>query len=318
MQYTRLGSSGLEISRLCLGCMSFGDPAKGNHSWVLDEEQSRHIIRHALESGITFFDTANTYSLGESEAVLGRTLWSMARREDVVLATKVYGRMRPGPNGSGLSRKAILFEIDQSLSRLGTDYVDLYQIHRFDPDTPIEETLEALSDIVKAGKVRYIGASSMAAWQFMKMIATQERLGLARFVSMQNHLNLIHRDEEREMLPLCIAEGIGVVPWSPLARGRLARPWSETSHRLERDSVGRDLYAGAETRAKPVVDAVNALARELGVPPAQLALAWVLQKKPVSAPIIGVTKRAQLDDAVAALDIALTREEIAALEVPCS
>lgn len=181
MQYTRLGSSGLEISRLCLGCMSFGDPAKGNHSWVLDEEQSRHIIRHALESGITFFDTANTYSLGESEAVLGRTLWSMARREDVVLATKVYGRMRPGPNGSGLSRKAILFEIDQSLSRLGTDYVDLYQIHRFDPDTPIEETLEALSDIVKAGKVRYIGASSMAAWQFMKMIATQERLGLARF-----------------------------------------------------------------------------------------------------------------------------------------
>lgn len=316
MQYTRLGNTGLEISRLCLGCMSFGDPTKGSHSWVLDEERSRTIIRHAVESGITFFDTANIYSLGESEAVLGRALWSMMRREDVVLATKVYGRMRSGPNGGGLSRKAIMFEIDQSLSRLGTDYVDLYQIHRFDPETPIEETLETLDDVVKAGKARYIGASTMAAWQFMKMLGTQQRLGLARFVSMQNHLNLIHRDEEREMLPLCASEGIGVVPWSPLARGRLSRPWTQTSDRLERDAVGKKLYVGAETRAKAVVDAVNALSRERGVPPAQIALAWVLQKKPVDAPIIGVTRREHLDDAIAALDVVLSPEEIDALEAP--
>lgn len=316
MHYTRLGTTGLEVSRLCLGCMSYGDPGKGNHSWVLDEEQSRPILRQALDSGITFFDTANTYSLGESEAVLGRALWSMTRRENVVIATKVFGRMRPGPNGGGLSRKAILFEIDQSLSRLGTDYVDLYQIHRFDPETPVEETLEALDDVVKAGKARYIGASSMAAWQFMKMLGTQQQLGLARFVSMQNHLNLIHREEEREMLPLCTSEGIGVLPWSPLARGRLTRPWSASSARLERDAVGKNLYAGTETRAKAIVDILHALAGNRGVPPARIALAWVLQKRPVSAPIVGVTRGAQLDDAVAALDILLTPEEIDALEAP--
>ncbi len=314
MDYTRLGTTGLEISRLCLGCMSFGTPEKGNHSWVLDEVRSQPIIRHALEQGITFFDTANTYSIGESEAVLGRTLWSMARREDIVLATKVYGRMRPGPNGGGLSRKAILFEIDESLRRLKTDYIDLYQIHRFDPDTPIEETLDALDQVVRDGKVRYIGASSMAAWQFMKLLETQKRLGLARFVSMQNHLNLIHRDEEREMLPLCVSEEIGIVPWSPLARGRLARPWSTTSDRLTRDTVGKNLYAGSEERAKAVVDAVNALAGEHGVPPARIALAWVLQKKPVSAPIVGVTRQEQLDDAVAALAVTLSQDEIDALE----
>ncbi|MFP5077908.1 aldo/keto reductase [Rhizobium sp. YIM 134829] len=315
MDYTRLGKTGLEVSRLCLGCMSYGEPDRGSHPWTLTEEDSRPFIRKAIELGITFFDTANVYSDGTSEEILGRVLKDVATRDDVVIATKVHGRMRPGPNGAGLSRKAILSEIDASLRRLGTDYVDLYQIHRFDPHTPIEETLEALHDVVKAGKARYIGASSMYAWQFAKMLSTAQAHGWTRFVSMQNHLNLLYREEEREMLPLCKAEGIGVIPWSPLARGRLTRDWSEESTRSQSDEFGRSLYRQVtEDADRRVVESVATIAQQRGVPRAQIALAWLLSKSELTAPIVGATKLHHLDDAVAALAIRLTPEEIDALE----
>ncbi|MBB6634789.1 aldo/keto reductase [Cohnella thailandensis] len=316
MEYTRLGRTGLEVSRLCLGCMSYGVADRGSHPWTLDEETSRPFIRKALELGINFFDTANVYSDGTSEEIVGRALKDFARREDVVIATKVHGRMRPGPNGAGLSRKAILGEIDDSLRRLGTDYVDLYQIHRWDPHTPIEETMEALHDVVKAGKARYIGASSMFAWQFLKAQHAAERGGWTKFVSMQNHLNLLYREEEREMLPLCEYLGVGVLPWSPLARGRLTRGWDETSERSETDAFGKTLYTSAVESDRAVVDRVGRIAAERAVPQAQVALAWVLAKSIVTSPIVGATKPRHLDDAVAALSLRLTPEEIALLEEP--
>ena len=314
MDYLKLGTTGLDISRLCLGCMTYGDPARGNHEWTLGEEQSRPLLRQAIEAGITFFDTANVYSDGSSEEIVGRALKEFARRDEVVIATKVHGRMRPGPNGAGLSRKAIMHEIDASLTRLGTDYVDLYQIHRFDYDTPIEETLEALHDVVKAGKARYIGASSMYAWQFATMLHVAEANGWTRFVSMQNYLNLLYREEEREMLPLCEAEGIGVIPWSPLARGRLTRDWDTTTERSQTDKFGRTLYARTADADRKVVEAVAAVAAERGVARAQIALAWVLAQPVVSALIVGASKQGHLEDAIAALDIVLSGEEVRRLE----
>src|SRR5271167_3246312 len=266
MEYTKLGHTGLDVSRICLGCMSYGGGNLGNHAWSLPEEESRPFIQKALEGGINFFDTANRYSLGSSEEILGRAIKDFARRDEVVIATKVYGRMRPGPNGDGLSRKAIMREIDDSLRRLGTDYVDLYQIHRWDHGTPIEETLEALHDIVKAGKVRYIGASSMHAWQFARALAVSERHGWARFVSMQNLVNLLYREEEREMLPLCAAEGVGVIPWSTQARGKLSRDWNYTSMRTETDEAMIRLFANTEEADKKVVDRVAEIANARGVP----------------------------------------------------
>jgi aryl-alcohol dehydrogenase (NADP+) len=316
MQYARLGQTGLEVSRICLGCMSFGEPKQGSHEWTLNEEASRPILRAAWEAGINFYDTANVYSLGSSEEIVGKVLLEMAPRDELVIATKVNGEMRKGPNGKGLSRKAILSEIDASLRRLGTDYVDLYQIHRFDPATPIEETLEALNDVVRTGKARYIGASSMAAWQFLKMLMTSDKHGWARFVSMQDQLNLIEREEEREMLPLCIDQGIGVIPWSPLARGRLARPWGESTARMETDAVGKTLYLRDESANQAINAVVGEIARARGVKMAQVALAWVLQKQPVTAPIVGVTKLSQLEDALAALDVGLSADEVARLEAP--
>jgi len=315
MDYTRLGNTGLEVSRLCLGCMSYGEPDRGSHAWTLTEVESRPFIRKAIELGINFFDTANVYSDGTSEEILGRAIKDFSVRDDVVIATKVHGRMKPGPNGGGLSRKAILSEIDASLKRLGTDYVDLYQIHRFDHHTPIEETLEALHDVVKAGKARYIGASSMYAWQFARMLAVSQANGWTRFVSMQDHLNLLYREEEREMLPLCKAEGIGVIPWSPLARGRLTRDWSEQSGRSETDEFGKGLYTrSTEDADRRVVEAVAKVAQERKLPKAQIALAWVLSKSEITAPIVGATKLHHLDDAVGALAIRLTAAEIGALE----
>ena len=316
MEYTNLGSTGLQVSRLCLGCMTYGVPERGTHSWTLDEERSRPLIRQALELGINFLDTANVYSDGTSEEIVGRAVQDFARREEVVIATKVFNRMRPGPNGMGLSRKAIMTEIDASLRRLGTDYVDLYQIHRLDPGTPIEETLEALHDVVKAGKARYIGASSMYAWQFAKAIFTARLRGWTEFVSMQNHLNLLNREEEREMLPFCADQGIGVIPWSPMARGRLTRGWEETSQRQQTDEFGKKLYVQAVNADRAVVEAVGRVAEQGGVPRAQVALAWVLQKKMVSAPIIGASRPNHLTDAVAALSLQLSAEEIGALEAP--
>ena len=316
MQYARLGNTGLEVSRLCLGCMSFGDAARGSHEWTLDEAASRPILRAAWEAGINFYDTANVYSLGSSEQIIGKVLQELAPRDELVIATKVNGEMRKGPNGKGLSRKAILSEIDNSLRRLGTDYVDLYQIHRFDPNVPIEETLEALDDVVRAGKARYIGASSMAAWQFMKMLMTSDRHGWARFISMQGQLNLIQREDEHDMLPLCIEEGIGCIPWSPLARGRLTRPWGESTFRAETDVYGKTLYARTEEANRAINAAVGAVAEERGARMAQVALAWVLQKQPVTAPIVGVTRLEQLVDAIGALDLALSPEEIGRLEAP--
>ena len=316
MEYTKLGTTGLDVSRLCLGCMTYGVPDRGNHAWTLDEEASRPILRHAIEAGINFFDTANVYSDGTSEEIVGRALKEFARRDEIVLATKVHGRMRRGPNGAGLSRKAIMAEIDDSLRRLGTDYVDLYQIHRFDHDVPIEETLEALHDVVKAGKARYIGASSMFAWQFATMLHVAEANGWTRFVTMQDYLNLLYREEEREMLPLCAAEGIGVIPWSPLARGRLTRDWDNATERSRTDEFGRTLYEHTADADRKVVDTVAAVARERGVPRAQIALAWVLAKSEVSAPIVGASKIAHLDDAVAALDLVLSDDEIGRLEAP--
>lgn len=316
MQYARLGHTGLEVSRICLGCMSFGEPLAGNHEWTLDEEASRPILRAAWEAGINFFDTANVYSAGTSEQIVGKVLKELAPRDELVIATKVHGEMRKGPNGRGLSRKSILAEIDASLRRLGTDYVDLYQIHRFDPATPIEETLEALNDVVRAGKARYIGASSMAAWQFLKMLMTSERHGWAKFVSMQDQLNLLEREEEREMLPLCIDQGIGVIPWSPLARGKLARPWGESTFRTETDQYGKRLYLKSEQANRDINAAVAEIAASRGARMAQVALAWVLQKRPVTAPIVGVTRLTQLEDALGALDVKLSSEEVARLEAP--
>jgi len=311
MDYTKLGSTGLDVSRICLGCMSFGLPDQGKHSWSLDEESSRPLIKQAIEAGINFFDTANVYSAGTSEQIVGRALADYADRDEIVLATKVHGRMRPGPNGAGLSRKAILAEIDASLRRLGVDYVDLYQIHRWDPRTPIEETMQALHDVVRSGKARYIGASSMWAWQFAKAQQVAERNGWTPFVTMQNHYNLIYREEEREMLPLCADQGVGVIPWSPLARGRLTRDWDEGSARQQTDEFGKTLYRPED---RLVVEQVTAVAEKRGVPRAQVALAWVLANPVVSAPIVGVTKPSQLDDAVAAVELRLTEDEIRRLE----
>jgi len=316
MEFTRFGRSGLEVSRLCLGCMSYGVPERGTHPWSLGEAESRPFIRRALDLGINFLDTANVYSDGTSEEIVGRALKDFAPRDEIVLATKVHGRMRKGANGAGLSRKAILSEIDHSLRRLGTDYVDLYQIHRFDPDVPLEETLEALHDVVKAGKARYIGASSMYAWQFARALHLAERHGWTRFVSMQNYVNLLYREEEREMLPLCRAEGIAVMPWSPLARGRLTRDWDQGSARSETDAFGRTLYAKTGEADRKVVEAVAAVAAARGVPRAQVALAWVLQQPGVTSPIVGATKLEHLDDAVAALALRLSPAEIASLEAP--
>jgi aryl-alcohol dehydrogenase-like predicted oxidoreductase len=317
MDYINLGAAGLKVSRLCLGCMSYADGAKGFHPWALNEDQSRPFFRQALELGVNFFDTANIYSAGTSEEIVGRALKDFARREEVVVATKLHGVMRKNdPNGRGLSRKAVMTEIDASLKRLGMDYVDLYQIHRYDPETPIEETLEALHDVVKAGKALYIGASSMWAWQFMQALALQKANGWTRFVSMQNHLNLLYREEEREMLPLCIDQGIGVIPWSPLARGRLARPWGEKTSRSETDNFGKGLYARTEEADRQVVERVGEIAKQRGAPRAHIALAWLLAKPGVTSPIIGATKMEHLTDAVAALALKLTREEIAQLEAP--
>jgi aryl-alcohol dehydrogenase (NADP+) len=311
MRYRRLGSTGLEVSALCLGCMSFGANDRGNHAWTLDEEASRGIIRQALDAGITFFDTANVYSDGSSEEFVGRALKDFAGRDDIVLATKVHGRMRPGPNGAGLSRKAVMAEVDNSLRRLQTDYIDLYQIHRWDYDVPIEETLEALHDVVKAGKVRYLGASSMHAWQFAQALYLADLNVWTRFVSMQNHYNLIYREEEREMLPLCDDQGIGVIPWSPLARGRLTRPWDSTTSRAATDEVGRTLYRDSD---RAIVERVADVADRRGVTPAQVALAWVLANPVVTAPIVGVTRPHHLSDAIAALDLELDPDDLDLLE----
>ena len=316
LEYVKLGRTGLDVSRICLGCMSYGGSNRGNHAWSLDEEASRPFIKRALEFGINFFDTANRYSLGSSEEILGRAIKDFTRREEVVIATKVYGRMRPGPNGSGLSRKAIMVEIDASLQRLGTDYVDLYQIHRWDYDTPIEETLEALHDVVKAGKIRYIGASSMHAWQFARALGIAERHGWTRFVSMQNLVNLLYREEEREMLPLCAAEGIAVIPWSPQARGRLTRNWDYASVRTETDEAFGRLFAKTEDVDRKVVDRVTQVAAARGIPRAQVALAWLLAKPVVTAPIVGATKLEHLDDALASINVKLSDDEIMFLEEP--
>ncbi len=311
MNTLNLGKSGLKVSKLCLGCMTYGLPDRGNHAWTLNEEQSRPFIQRALELGINFFDTANVYSDGTSEEITGRALRDFAVRDEVVIATKVHGRMRPGPNGQGLSRKAIFAEIDASLRRLGTDYVDLYQIHRFDAATPLEETLEALHDVVKAGKARYIGASSMYAWQFAKALFLADLHGWTRFVSMQNHYNLLYREEEREMMGLCADQGIGVIPWSPLARGRLTRDWDETTERAQTDEFGKTLYVPSD---RQIVERVAQVAQGRGVSRAQVALAWMLSKPFISAPIIGASKPHHLDDAVAALELKLSAAEIAELE----
>jgi aryl-alcohol dehydrogenase-like predicted oxidoreductase len=317
MEYARLGSTGMKVSRICLGCMGFGDASRWIHKWVLDEKNSRPVIQKALELGINFFDTANVYSIGASEEILGRALKDFANRDEVVIATKVHGKMSDDPNGSGLSRKAILSEVDKSLKRLGTDYIDLYQIHRWDYETPIEETMEALDDIVRSGKARYIGASAMFAWQFQKALYVAEKHGWTRFISMQNHLNLIYREEEREMLPLCREEKIGVIPYSPLASGRLTRNQSsETTLRSETDQIAKLKYDTTAETDQQIVERVAETSEKYGVPRAHIALAWLLQKEPVTAPIVGATKISHLEDAVGALTIKLTQEELAYLEEP--
>jgi aryl-alcohol dehydrogenase-like predicted oxidoreductase len=315
MKYVKLGRTGLEVSKICLGAMSYGEPMRGNHAWSLPEDEAVPFIRKAIDLGINFIDTANVYSLGSSEEILGRAL-SFVRRDEVVIATKVHGVMRPGPNGGGLSRKAILSEIDNSLRRLGMDHVDLYQIHRWDPTTPIEETLEALHDVVKAGKARYIGASSMYAWQFAKALYTADLHGWTRFVSMQGYYNLIYREEEREMIPLCVDQGIGVIPWSPMARGRLTRNPGTVTARSETDEFGKTLAAAAVDADRAVIERVAEVASARGVPRAQVALAWVASRPGVTAPIIGATKPEHLDDAVAAIELDLTDDEVTRLEEP--
>ncbi|MGU3413169.1 aldo/keto reductase [Enterobacteriaceae bacterium C34A] len=314
MQYNNLGTTDLNVSRLCLGCMTFGEPDRGNHAWTLPEESSRPIIKHALEGGINFFDTANSYSDGSSEEIVGRALKDFARREDVVVATKVYHQTQDLPQG--LSRTQILRSIDDSLKRLGMEYVDLLQIHRWDYNTPIEETLEALNDVVKAGKARYIGASSMHASQFAQALDLQKQHGWARFVTMQDHYNLIYREEEREMLPLCYSEGVAVIPWSPLARGRLTRPWGETTARVVSDEFGKTLYSTTEDNDAQIAERLAVIAEELDVSRAQVALAWLLSKPGVAAPIIGTSREEQLDDLLNAVDITLKPEQIAELETP--
>jgi len=314
MDYVRLGRTGLEVSRICFGCMSFGKPTE-NRPWVLPLDDARPLYRKAWEAGINFFDTANVYAEGTSEEITGALLKELAPREEIVLATKVNGRMRPGPNGMGLSRVSILTEIDKSLKRLGVDHVDLYQIHRFDPHTPVEETMEALNDVVRAGKARHIGASSMWAWQFAKYQHAAERNGWTKFVSMQNQVSLVYREEEREMLPLCRDQGVGVLPWSPLGGGKLTRPWGETgSARAQTDRWGKEMYNNDQS--KPVVDALEAVAKAKGKPMAQVAMAWLLSKPGVHSPIVGVSKMQHLDDAVAAVDFKLSADEIAQLEAP--
>ena len=314
MDYKRLGKTGLEVSRICFGCMSFGKVTE-ERGWVLGIDEARPIYRRAWEGGINFFDTANVYAQGTSEELTGELLKELAPRDEIVLATKVFGRMRPGPNGQGLSRKAILSEIDNSLDRLGVDYVDLYQIHRFDPFTPYEETMDALDEVVKSGKARYIGASSMWAWQFAKYQQAAEHNGGTKFISMQDQVSLVYREEEREMLPLCKADGIGVIPWSPLGGGKLTRPWGEQTKRTATDRYNKTMYdkPGAD---KDVVDAVEQVAKARGVPMAQIAMAWVLAKPEVTAPIVGVSKLSQLEDALAAVALTLSADEIAAIEAP--
>jgi len=313
MKYVKLGNSGLEVSKICLGCMSFGESGMGTHAWTLDEETSRQFMKKSLDAGINFFDTANVYSLGTSEEFVGRALRDYALRDEVVVATKVHGTMRKGRNAAGLSRKAIMTEVDHSLRRLGMDYIDLYQIHRFDPTTPIEETMEALHDVVKAGKARYIGASSMWAWQFSKAQYVAQQNGWTKFISMQNHYNLLNREEEREMMPLCVDQGVGVIPWSPLARGRLTRDWDNATSRSETDEFGKSLYKPED---QVIVERVAEVAQELNAPRAQVALAWVLSKSFVTSPIVGATKEAHIDDAIAACEIQLSAEHIARLEEP--
>ena len=316
MEYQNLGPSGLRVSAVILGCMSYGEPSRGPHPWSLPEDESRVFIQKALDAGITTFDTADVYSDGTSEEIVGRALRDFARREEIVIATKVNGRMYAGPHGQGLSRVHIMHAIDASLRRLGVDYVDLYQIHRFDPTVPVEETMEALHDIVKAGKARYIGASSMYAWQFAQMQYTADLAGWTRFISMQDQYNLLMREEEREMHPFCLDQGVGVIPWSPLARGWLTRPWGSVTSRAQTDEFGRTLYHQDEAACRAIVDAVAAVAAARGVPMAQVALAWVRQQPPVTAPIVGATKPGHLEDALASLELTLTPDEIAALEAP--
>ncbi|HEY5845160.1 MAG TPA: aldo/keto reductase [Microlunatus sp.] len=313
MEYTRLGNSGLKVSRIALGCMSFGDNSRGFSEWALGEEEAGPFFRQAVELGITFWDTANVYSFGSSEEIVGQAIKTFSRREDIVLATKLHFKMHDGPGGSGLSRKAVMEQIDASLTRLGTDYVDLYQIHRFDPDTPIEETMEALHDVVKAGKARYLGASSMWAWQFARMQHTADLGGWTRFVSMQDQYNLMMREEEREMFGLLADSGVGSIPYSPLAKGRLTRPWGESTQRFDVDPVGRRFDIDADI---PIVEAVQRIAEARGLPMAHVALAWVLGNPVVSAPIVGATKPHHLSDAVAALDLELTDDEVRSLEEP--
>jgi len=313
MEYRRLGNSGLRVSRLALGCMSFGDTSRGFSEWSLGDEEAQPFFQQAVELGITFWDTANVYAIGSSEEIVGRALKKYAARDDIVLATKVHFPMHEGPGGSGLSRKAIMEQIDASLARLDTDYVDLYQIHRFDPNTPVEETMEALHDVVKAGKARYIGASSMWAWQFSKMQYTADLHGWTRFVSMQNQYNLMQREEEREMFGLLADQGVGSIPYAPLAKGRLARPWGEHSKRSKVDPIGRRFDIEGD---KPIVEAVQKVAEARGIPMAHVALAWVLKHPVVTAPIVGPTKPHHLPDSVAALDVQLTEEEIRMLEEP--
>jgi len=313
VEYSRLGNSGLTVSRIALGCMSFGDTSRGFSEWSLGDEEAQPFFQQAIELGITFWDTANVYGIGSSEEIVGRAIKKYARREDIVLATKVHFKMHEGPGGSGLSRKAIMEQIDASLTRLGTDYVDLYQIHRFDPNTPVEESMEALHDVVKAGKTRYIGASSMWAWQFAKMQHAPDLHGWTRFVSMQNQYNLMQREEEREMFGLLADQGVGSIPYAPLAKGRLARPWGEHTHRFDTDPIGRRFDNDSD---RSIVEAVQRVAEARGIPMAYVALAWVLKHPVVSAPIVGATKPRHLPDAVAALDVHLTEDEIRALEEP--
>lgn len=314
MHYLPLGKTDLRVSRLCLGCMTFGEPDRGKHAWTLPEESSRPIIKRALEGGINFFDTANSYSDGSSEEIVGRALREFARRDEIVVATKVYHQT--GDLTQGLSRAQILRSIDDSLRRLGMEYVDLLQIHRWDYNTPLEETLEALHDVVKAGKARYIGASSMYARQFARALYTQDRYGWTRFVTMQDQYNLIQREEEREMLPLCYEEGVAVIPWSPLARGRLTRPWGETTARLVSDEFGKTLYSESEENDAQIAERLAYVAKDKGATRAQVALAWLLSKPAIAAPIIGTSRKEQLDELLASVDLQLAPEEIAELETP--